>query len=101
LYFRKPKSNLDEDDIEDAIECADSKISKKEPETTSEASTSCVPKLEPSNQSLVKIEKEERDCWYHLEDAKNQAIDLLPSGVIKNSSKLRFDVKEISLNEDV
>jgi hypothetical protein len=49
----------------------------------------------------VKIEKEERDCWYDLEDAKNQAIDLLPSGVIKNSSKLRFDVKEISLNEDV
>jgi hypothetical protein len=48
----------------------------------------------------MKIEKEESD-WYHLEDAKNQAIDLLPSGVIKNSSKLRFDVKEISLNEDV
>lgn len=27
--------------------------------------------------------------------------DLLPAGMIKNSSKLRFDVKEISLSEDL
>ena len=44
--------------------------------------------------------KKEEDIWYTLEDG-GEIKDLLPAGMIKNSSKLRFDVKEISLAEEV
>lgn len=44
------------------------------------------------------IKKE--DIWYTLEDG-GEIKDLLPAGMIKNSSKLRFDVKEISLAEEI
>lgn len=50
----------------------------------------------PSNS----IKKEEEDIWYTLEDG-GEIKDLLPAGIIKNSSKLRFDVKEISLAEEI
>ncbi len=40
------------------------------------------------------------DIWCTLQDG-GEIKDLLPSGIIKNSSKLRFDVKEISLAEEV
>jgi hypothetical protein len=50
-------------------------------------------------QSPAKSIKKE-DIWYTLEDG-GEIKDLLPAGIIKNSSKLRFDVKEISLAEEV
>lgn len=50
------------------------------------------------HQSPIKSENE--DLWERLENA-GKFKDLLPTGMIKNSSKLRFDVKEISLAEDV
>lgn len=81
-------------------EASDLKIPKKEEEETSPASSSTSPDSPPVNQSPLKMEKEERDdCWYQLEDG-GAIKDLLPTGIIKNSSKLRFDVKEISLSEE-
>jgi hypothetical protein len=53
--------------------------------------------LQPSANSII---KKEEDIWYTLEDG-GEIKDLLPAGMIKNSSKLRFDVKEISLAEEV
>jgi hypothetical protein len=90
-HFRKSKLKEDEEEEEDA------KIPKKEIQSNSPASSSSSPK--PSLLT-AKIEKEENDCWYQLEDG-GQIKDLLPSGIIKNSSSLRFEVKEISLSEDV
>lgn len=81
-------------------EVNDQKIPKKEIPSTSPASSSSAPDSPPTNQSPVKRETEEKDCWYQLEDG-GKLKDLLPTGVIKNSSKLRFDVKEISLSEDL
>jgi hypothetical protein len=54
---------------------------------------------QPQQHSPIKLEKK-NDIWECLENG-GQFRDLLPTGVIKNSSKLRFDVKEISLTEDV
>lgn len=51
-------------------------------------------------QSPTNSIKKEEDIWYSLEDG-GEIKDLLPAGMIKNSSKLRFDVKEISLAEEV
>lgn len=79
-------------------EASEVKIPKKEIPSTSPASSSS-PDSPPVEASPIKIEKEESDCWYQLEDG-GEIKDLLPSGMIKNSSKLRFDVKEISLSED-
>lgn len=76
------------------------KIPKKEIPSTSPASSSSSPDTSPIDQSPIKIEKEDNDCWYQLEDG-GEIKDLLPTGMIKNSSKLRFDVKEISLSEDL
>ena len=75
------------------------KIPKKEIPSTSPASSSSSPDSPATEQSPIKTEKEDNDCWYQLEDG-GAIKDLLPSGIIKNSSKLRFDVKEISLSED-
>lgn len=77
------------------------KISKTSPES-SPASSSSTTVTAPAiiNNEKIKNEKEENDCWYQLEDG-GEIKDLLPSGVVKNSSKLRFDVKEISLTEDL
>lgn len=80
-------------------EAIDLKIPKKEIPSTSPASSSS-PDSSPIAASPIKIEKEENDCWYQLEDG-GAIKDLLPAGMIKNSSKLRFDVKEISLSEDL
>lgn len=69
--------------------------------SASPASTSSASDTLTDVQSPVKQEKEDiSDCWYQLEDG-GEIKDLLPSGIIKNSSKLRFDVKTISLNEDL
>lgn len=96
LIFRKSKLK---DEPEEEVN--DLKIPKKEIPSTSPASSSSSPDSPPTNQSPVKREKEEKDCWYQLEDG-GKLKDLLGStGVIKNSSKLRFDVKEISLSEDL
>lgn len=87
------------DEPEDEVN--DLKIPKKEIPSTSPASSSSSPDSPPTDPSPVKREKEEKDCWYQLEDG-GKLKDLLPNGaVIKNSSKLRFDVKEISLSEDL
>jgi hypothetical protein len=75
------------------------KVPKLEPPTTSPAA-SCSSSPESSPVEPLKIEKEENECWYELEDG-GEIKDLLPAGVIKNSSKMRFDVKEISLSEDM
>lgn len=94
---RKSKLKLEEND-EDVNEF---KIPKKEIPSTSPASSSSSPEASPIEQSPIKIEKEDvNDCWYQLEDG-GEIKDLLPTGIIKNSSKLRFDVKEISLSEDL
>lgn len=82
----------------DGEEVTDLKIPKKEAPSTSPTSSSSSP--DSVDQSPIKIEKEDSDCWYQLEDG-GEIKDLLPAGVIKNSSKLRFDVKEISLSEDL
>lgn len=76
------------------------KIPKKE--IPSPASSSSSPDSPPIDQSPLKIEKIEDEfvsTWCGLEDG-GAIKDLLPAGVIKNSSKLRFDVKEINLSED-
>lgn len=82
----------------------------KKEETLTPSTSLCIDYSPPSssspssdNQSLMKsptrsIKKE--DIWYSLEDG-GEIKDLLPAGMIKNSSKLRFDVKEISLAEEV
>lgn len=79
----------------------ETKIAKKEeiPSTSPAASCSSSPVSSAIEESPIKIEKED-DCWLQLEDG-GQIKDLLPAGVIKNSSKMRFDVKEISLSEDL
>lgn len=46
------------------------------------------------------IKSKKKDLWENFENA-GAIKDLLPSGIIKNSSKLRFDIKEISLTEEV
>jgi hypothetical protein len=74
------------------------KVPKIEPSTSPAASCSSSPDSSPVVEP-IKTEKEENECWYELEDG-GEIKDLLPSGVIKNSSKMRFDVKEISLSED-
>lgn len=84
---------------ENEEEANDFKIPKKEIPSTSPASSSSSPDSPVTEQSLIKTEKEENDCWSLLEDG-GAIKDLLPAGMIKNSSKLRFDVKEISLSED-
>lgn len=84
---------------EDKDEENDFKIPKKETSSTSPASSSSSPDSQTAVQSSIKTEKENNDCWYQLEDG-GAIKDLLPAGMIKNSSKLRFDVKEISLSED-
>lgn len=74
------------------------KIPKKEIASPSPASSSSSPDSPPTPNQTTKVEKD--DCWYQLEDG-GEIKDLLPAGIIKNSSKLRFDVKEISLSEDL
>lgn len=86
---------LDENDEEEGPKF---KIKKEIPSTSSleyEFSPVSDPEVSPSP-----IKEEKEDLWETLENA-GQIKDLLPSGMIKNSSKLRFDVKEISLTEDV
>lgn len=65
-------------------------------------SSSSPPSTDNQNQlqqsPVTSIKKE--DIWYTLEDG-GEIKDLLPAGIIKNSSKLRFDVKEISLAEEI
>lgn len=79
----------------------ETKIAKiEEPSTSPAASCSSSPDSPPVEESPVKVEREDSDCWYQLEDG-GEIKDLLPAGVIKNSSKMRFDVKEISLSEDL
>jgi hypothetical protein len=94
FYFRKTKL-IDSDE-----ECP--KIAKTSPESSpaSSSSSSSTVVTSANIDEKIKIEKEESDCWYQLEDG-GEIKDLLPSGVVKNSSKLRFDVKEISLTEDL
>lgn len=94
MNFRKSKLKSDNED-----EANDFKIPKKDIPSTSPASSSSSPDSPPVEQSPVKNEKEDNDCWYQLEDG-GEIKDLLPAGMIKNESKLRFDVKEISLSED-
>lgn len=93
--FRKSKLKSDEEDVSN-----DCKIPKKNIPSTSPASSSSSPDSPPVEQLPTKIEKEDNDCWYQLEDG-GEIKDLLPAGMIKNESKLRFDVKEISLSEDL
>lgn len=86
-------------ETEEEEEANDFKIPKKEIPSTSPASSSSSPDSPTAEPSPIKTEKEDNDCWYQLEDG-GAIKDLLPAGMIKNSSKLRFDVKEISLSED-
>lgn len=79
---------------------SDVKVPKKEKPSTSPASSSSSPESSTTDQLPVKAEKEDNDCWYQLEDG-GAIKDLLPAGIVKNSSKLRFDVKTISLSEDL
>lgn len=88
--FRKSKLKSDENEEEPEY-----KIKKETPSTSTYDSDDSPPS---DQQSPIKTEKE--DIWYQLETG-GQIKDLLPAGIIKNSSKLRFDVKEISLTEDV
>lgn len=106
LSFRKSKIKSEEA-IEDEPEY---KIKKEHPSSTAslsylsaQSSTQEEPPQNVENflQSPTNsIKKEEEDIWYTLEDG-GEIKDLLPAGIIKNSSKLRFDVKEISLAEEV
>ena len=104
VIFRKSKIKAKNE--EDAPEF---KIKKEE--TLTPSTSLCIDYSPPpsssspssDNQSLIKspvrsIKKE--DIWYSLEDG-GEIKDLLPAGMIKNSSKLRFDVKEISLAEEI
>lgn len=92
--FRKPH------DTDEVVELNEMKVPKTELEKSSPSSSSPSSSQTLTEDSEVTTVKEEKDCWYELGHAKIQAIDLLPSGMIKNSSKLRFDVKEISLTEN-
>jgi len=105
LYFRKSKLKSDEEDLDES----DLKIKtpkKETPSTSSPSSSSSTSNSLPtdsstSSESPMKVEKEDiNNCWYQLQDG-GAIKDLLPSGMVKNSSKLRFDVKTISLSEDV
>ncbi|KAL7050218.1 hypothetical protein ACKWTF_003995 [Chironomus riparius] len=90
---RKSKLKLDENDEEEEPKF---KI-KKEIASTSSIEYEFSP---VSDDSPPPMKAEKEDLWETLENA-GQIKDLLPTGMIKNSSKLRFDVKEISLTEDV
>lgn len=108
LFFRKSKIKL-EGGLDDEPEF---KVKKESPSTSSTSicldheylsakSTSDIPPNEENfRQSPTNSIKKEEDIWFSLEDA-GEIKDLLPAGIIKNSSKLRFDVKEISLAEEV
>lgn len=104
--MKKKKKIKSADDIDSDEGCP--KIAKTSPEsspasTSSSTSVKAEPAITTHNSKSdvkVKAEKADSDCWYQLEDG-GEIKDLLPSGVIKNSSKLRFDVKEISLSDDL
>lgn len=105
---KKKKKIKSSDDIDSDEGCP--KIAKTSPESSPASSSSSTSVSAPAikqqlhNKKIdvnkVKAEKADNDCWYQLEDG-GEIKDLLPSGVIKNSSKLRFDVKEISLSDDL
>lgn len=107
FHFRKSKIKSEE-----GLE--DEPVFKIKKETLTSASSSlCLEYLPaqssakdspPNEENLLQSPtnsiKKEEDIWYTLEDG-GEIKDLLPAGMIKNSSKLRFDVKEISLAEEV
>jgi hypothetical protein len=74
------------------------KIKNEDPSSSSYVLEGYATKTIIDDPSPIKSEKD--DLWYQLETG-GEIKDLLPTGMIKNSSKLRFDVKEISLSEDV
>lgn len=78
----------------------DKKVAKIEASSSSPAPSFSCPESSSILDPTIKINKDENDCWDQLEDG-GEIKDLLPAGVIKNSSKMRFDVKEISLSEDL
>lgn len=91
------KSENDNDDDDDEPEF---KIKKEIPSTSTYEYNDSSQEQTALQQSPIKVKKE--DLWYQLEENGGQLKDLLQNtGMIKNSSKLRFDVKEISLTEDV
>lgn len=102
----KKKKKRKSDVIDSEEECP--KILKTSPESSPASSSSssaqvtapAINNLHSKSEVKVKAEKDDNDCWYQLEDG-GEIKDLLPAGVIKNSSKLRFDVKEISLSDDL
>lgn len=68
------------------------------PPSSSSPSSDCQIQIQSPIRSIKK-----EDIWYTIEDGGEilRSKDLLPAGMIKNSSKLRFDVKEISLAEEI
>lgn len=89
------------------------KVKKEEPSTSLSLECSSPPKsTSPSSSSSASLPTDQNqlqspaksikkeDIWYTLENG-GEIKDLLPAGIIKNSSKLRFDVKEISLAEEI
>jgi hypothetical protein len=109
--FRKSKLKLDENDeapeykikkeipSTSALDIDDNSPPPPPPQAAATSSEEDDEKQQQQQNSLIKLEKKD-DIWECLENG-GQFRDLLPTGVIKNSSKLRFDVKEISLTEDV